>query len=96
MVIENGHATIYFGGGFGHWGYSTIAVQGGTTQLKVAPGLWFWSEYGLPPDSSKLPYYRTCKWLLMGSAIFAIAGIAVLIYRGRRRGRDCVPPPLPK
>ncbi len=88
MSVEGGHVTIYFGGGFGHWGYSTAPVQGQVPQLSLAPGLWFWSEFGLPPDLSKFPYYRTGKLLLLAGLISAIVAIPLIIYRARTRTGD--------
>jgi hypothetical protein len=83
MVIDHHTATIYFGGGFGHWGYSTTPVPA-QAQLELIPGLWFWSEYKLPRDISKYPYYSTSKRLLLGGvALFGIA-IVLMIYSQRR------------
>ena len=82
MNVEATQITILFGGGFGHWGYSTTTPQG--DQLQVAPGLWFWSDFGLPPDLSKFPYYRTGKRFLMAGLISTAAALLLLVYRSRR------------
>ena len=70
MTVEGNQATIYFGGGFGHWGYSTAPPAGGA-RVQLVPGLWFWSEYGLPRDPSKFPYYRTGERMFLGGIIAA-------------------------
>lgn len=88
MNVQGSQITIYFGGGFGHWGYSTAPVQGQAPQLKLFPGLWFWSEFGLPPDLSKFPYYRTGKRLLLAGLISTVVAILLMIYRELKRGRS--------
>jgi len=82
MDVEDDRATIFFGSGFGHWGYSTVPAQG-NSQLELIPGLWFWSEDRLPRDSSKFPYYRTSKRILLGGVV-ALAVAIVLVIHSRR------------
>jgi hypothetical protein len=84
MTVQGNQATIYFGGGFGHWGFSTASMPGGP-RVQVIPGLWFWSEYGLPRDPSKSPYYRIGECLLLGSAVSTAAAILLRAYRRRTR-----------
>jgi hypothetical protein len=97
MTIQGNQLMIYFGGGFGHWGFSTAPLPGGA-QLQLIPGLWFWSEFGLPPNPAKVKYYRTGEWLIGGGIIVTIAAITVQIYRRRisalverQNARFCVP-----
>jgi hypothetical protein len=92
MIIRDQHAEIWFGGGFGHWGYSTApiwddreAVVPNANHVELIPGLWFWSDYPLPRDLSKHPYYATSKWLIGGGIAALIGAIAVVIYA--RHGR---------
>jgi hypothetical protein len=82
MNVEAGQITIYFGGGFGHWGYSTAP-----SQLQLVPGLWFWSDFGLPPDLTRFPYYRTGKRLLLAGLISTVAAILLMIYHTRSRAQ---------
>jgi hypothetical protein len=83
MNVEGDQATIFFGGGFGHWGFST-APSPGNAQVVVIPGLWFWSEFRLPPDPAHATYYHTSLWLLLGSAL--MVGAAIVVARRLRRG----------
>ncbi len=87
MTVQSKQATIYLGGGFGHWGFSTAPVQG-SPQVQVIPGLWFWSEFGLPRDPSKSPYFRTAEWLLVGAVIATLAAILLRLYRPRVKSSD--------
>jgi hypothetical protein len=82
MSVEGDRAVIWFGSGFGHWGYSTAPHQG-VSELKLIPGLWFWSEGRLPRDPSKFPYYRTSKRLLLGSIIAIAMAMMLMSYRWR-------------
>jgi hypothetical protein len=83
MSVDANGATIFFGGGFGHWGYAT-APRAHTYQLQVIPGLWFWSETGLPTDQSKFPYGPMSKRLLVGGLITLIAGVAFRVKSWQR------------
>jgi hypothetical protein len=86
MNIEKNQATIYFGGGFGHWGFSTAPPVGGTS-AQLVPGLWYWSEEGgsLPRDPAKFPYYRTGEWIILGGIVAAGISIYLAILRRRKK-----------
>ncbi len=92
MLIRDQHVEIWFGGGFGGWGYSTAPIWGywgavfpDVNHLELIPGLWLWSEYPLPRDLSKNPYYSTSIALLTGGAAALIAAIAVAFYAFGRK-----------
>jgi hypothetical protein len=88
MVVADHQATIYFGGGFGGWGYATTQPEPNQSQMQLIPGLWFWMDEGgqLPRDPSKFPYYRTSKRLLMGGVGTLFAAI-VLVINSRRQSQ---------
>ena len=88
ISIQGDQAKIFFGGGFGHWGFSTSPVSR-EYQMELIPGLWYWSEFGHPRDPSKHPYYLTSVLLFLGSAI--AFGLATWL---RRRSNSSVVKPI--
>ena len=83
MDVKHGQAMICFGGGFGHWGFTTSPTIGARDgHWELIPGLWYWNEGGgsLPRDLSTQPYYRRATVLLAGG----VAAIAAAIALGRR------------
>ena len=85
MTVDHNGATVYFGGGFEHWGYMTAPPPSGP-QVQLLPGLWFWSEGPLPRDSSKFPYYRTSRHMLIaGTAMLVLATVPLMYSRRNMR-----------
>jgi hypothetical protein len=82
MLVQGDHATIFFGGGFGQWGFRTMPAHG-DTQVEVVPGLWFWTEYSIPRDPSKHPYFRTSKRMLLGGV--GSLALAIVLRRYLRQ-----------
>jgi hypothetical protein len=84
MSVDAKGATILFGGGFGHWGYAT-APRAHTYQLQLIPGLWFWSETGLPTDQSRFPYGPMSKRILVAGVTILIAAVAFRVQTRQTR-----------
>lgn len=80
MNIREPHkAIIYFGGGFGHWGFTNY-VPDGSSHWELSHGLWYFTDEGgsFPRDTSKFPYYQTSKRLLMGG--LALIALAIALH----------------
>ena len=89
--LEETGITIYFGGGFGHWGLT--ALRDGAEEPPASPresrwqlisGLYFWNEFGrFPADPSKpAPMRRSTGYFLAAVAAF---GSTVVLRRLTRR-----------
>ena len=92
MIVRGDEATITFGGGTGHWGFTTgQPLTERDPQWELIPGLWYWTEGGsFPRDLAKFPYYQTSKRMLAGGVVAIGLAVALAIRYRRRR------PPLLK
>jgi hypothetical protein len=94
IAINQTGVTIYFGGGFGHWGLAAtreepmdLPNQGSVEQhWQLIPGLWFWSEYGrFPADPAKPPLLRVSTLYIFGGV--AVFGLSAVLWRLTNRRR---------
>jgi hypothetical protein len=78
MILRDHHAEIWFGGGFGHWGYSTASIASEEVKdFQLIPGLWFWSEYRFPKDLPTTSFLCATIALVSGGIAALIAAVVV-------------------
>jgi hypothetical protein len=89
MLVTEGRAEIWFGGGFAHWGFVTGRERVGTSEWELIPGLIFFADQGgkYPRDPVKQPYFRNCKRYWLAAAIALAAGLGVTYRLRSARGQ---------
>ena len=86
IVVEPERVVIYFGGGFGHWGFVATDRQPREGLKQLTSRLWYWNEWHrLPPDPSKAPLVRK-SFTLMASGLVAFALAMTVFVRSSRKG----------
>jgi len=81
--VEDTGVMIYFGGGFGHWGFEAPHTdptpQDDRGPWQLIPGRWYWNEWGrFPRDPAKPVRVRTSTLILAGGLMLIAAGIGGL------------------
>jgi len=86
ILLEKDRVVIFFGSGFGHWGFEAAPDEPRKGQWQLIPGLLFWREGGgnFPDDPAQALPFRKSTMLFTTAAISGVAACAVLVFHRRR------------